>query len=134
MVKMSFDAEDSALIAVVAFAAAVMAGLGSFSAFGVALSDTTKMVGASFSIAYLLTAGAFLLTILTNEASISTLTSRASNELPDSYYYALGGSVLLLIAWPFFSGIQSFIQSEDLWGVVFIFASVSAQVAIGYMK
>jgi hypothetical protein len=134
MVMMSFDAEDSALIAVVAFAAAVMAGLGSFSAFGVALSDTTSFAGASFSMAYLLTAGAFAATIYTNEASISSLRNRASNELPDTYYYALGGSALLLVAWPFVGGVQSFIQSQDLWGVLFIFASVAAQVAIGYMK
>ena len=131
---MSFDSEDSALIAIVAFAAAVMAGLGTFSAFGVSLSDTFSMAGGTFSLAYAATAGAFIVTVITNDMDVSNLNNRAQNELDDAYYYALAGSALLLFTWPFVDGVSSFIQSQDLWGVLFIMGSVAAQIAIGYMK
>jgi hypothetical protein len=131
---MSFDAEDSALIAVVAFAAAAMAGLGTFSTFGVSLSDTFAFAGGSFSIAYAVTAGAFVVTVVTNDMDVGNLNNRAQSELDEPYYYALAGSAILLVAWPFVGGVSSFVQSQDLWGVLFIVGSVAAQISIGYMK
>lgn len=136
MATMQFDEEDTALIAVVAFSAAVMAKLGSFSAFGVSLSDTASLAGGTFSIAYLATVGSFVVTVITNDMEIDprALSEDARRQLDDTYYYLLMGSFLLLAAWPFVDGVQSFITSADLWGVLFISGSVGAQIAIGYLK
>lgn len=137
MADMSFDEEDTALISLVALSSAVMAGLATFSAFQVSLSDTTTVGGATFSIAYLATLAAFGFTILTNEgmsADPRDLAQDARAELDDSYYYLVMGSFLALAAWPFVDGLSGFVQSQDLWGVLFIAASTGSQVAIGYMK
>lgn len=131
---MNFDPEDSALIAVVAFAAAVMAGLGTFSAFSVSLSDTVQMLGGTFSLAYLVTVGAFGVTVVTNGMDVSDLKRRAEKDLDSTYYYLLIGSLAVMVAWPFVDGVSSFVQSQDLWGVLFIAGSVAAQVAIGWLK
>ena len=134
MATMSFDPEDTALIAVVAFAAAVMAGLGSFSVFNVSLSDTFTLAGGTFSYAYAATAGAFVWTVATNDMDISGLREDARSELDDYYYWALMAGIVILVSWPFVDGVSSFVTSQDLWGVLFIAVSTGAQVAIGYMK
>jgi hypothetical protein len=134
MANMNFDAEDTALIAVVAFSAAVMAGLGSFTAFQVSLSDTFSIGGTTFSLAYAITLGAFALTVVTNDMDIGNIQGRAKRELDDAYYWMLMISAATLLLWPFVSGIESFVTSQDLWGVLFVAASVGAQVAIGYMR
>lgn len=133
---MQFDESDTALIAIVALASAAMAGLATFSAFGVSLSDTTSFLGGSFSLAYLGTLGAFGVTVATNDMGLAPgeFKDNAREQLDDTYFYVLMGSVLLLVTWPFVSAIPSFIQSQDLWGVLFIAGSTGAQVAIGYMK
>jgi len=133
---MQFDKMDTALIAVVALASAAMAGLATFSAFGVSLADTTSFLGGSFSIAYLGTLGAFGVTVATNDMALAPgdFAEDARNELDDTYFYLLMASIVLLVTWPFISAIPEFVQSEDLWGVLFIAGSTGAQVAIGYMK
>jgi hypothetical protein len=137
MAEMSFDEEDTALIALVALSSAVMAGLATFAAFGVSLSDTATMGGATFSIAYLATVAAFIWTVLTNEGmsmDVGQLREDARAELDDTYYYLLMGSFVGLAAWPFIPELSSFVQSQDLWGVLFVAGSTGAQVAIGYIK
>ena len=137
MAEMEFDEEDTALISLVALSSAVMAGLATFSAFGVSLSDTTTLAGGTFSIAYLATFGAFVMTVLTNEGTSldpRELQEDARAELNDTYYYLLMLALVALAAWPFVSGIQTFVQSQDLWGVLFIAGSTGSQVAIGYLK
>jgi len=137
MAQMSFDAEDTALVSIVALASAAMAGLATFSAFGVSLSDTMSLAGGTFSVAYIATLAAFGFTVVTNDGmslDVSEMQSKAQRNLDDTYYYVLVASVGLLIAWPFVSGIESFVQSQDLWGVLFIAASTGSQLAIGYMK
>jgi hypothetical protein len=133
---MNFDAEDTAVTAVVAFAAAVMAGLGTFAAFGVSLSDTFVVASGTFSLAYLGQVGSFGWTLWTNEHGIDPgeLREQARSELTDTYYYLLMGSGGVLLAWPFVPEVSSFVQSQDLWGVVFILGSVGSQIALGYMR
>jgi hypothetical protein len=134
---MQFDAEDTILIGLVAFASAVMAGVGSFSAFGVSLADTTTIAGGTFSLAYLGTAAAFVATVVTNDGMSldpRELSETAEAELSQLYYYLLMASLVLLVLWPFVTEIPTFVQSTDLWGVLFIAGSVGAQVAMGYLK
>ena len=136
MSTMEFDSSDTALISIVALSSAVMAGLATFGAFNVSLSDTAALGGSTFSIAYLLTLGAFLATVVTNDMPLNPqdLVDQAERDLSDEYYYLLIGSLGLLVAWPFFPSIESFITSEDLWGVLFIAGSTGSQIAIGWMK
>lgn len=136
MATMEFDSSDTALISIVALSSAVMAGLATFGAFNVSLSDTAALGGSTFSIAYLVTLGAFLATVVTNDMPLNPqdLVDQAERDLSDTYYYLLVGSLGLLVAWPFFPSIESFIQSQDLWGVLFIAGSTGSQIAIGWMK
>jgi hypothetical protein len=137
MAEMSFDPEDTGIIALVVLASGVMAGRASFEAFNVALSDVTTVGGATFSIAYIVTLGAFAWTVLTNEGmstDLSQLRKDARKELDDTYYYLLVASFGTLILWPFVPEIGNIVQSQDLWGVLFIAGSTGAQVALGYMK
>jgi len=133
---MNFDASDTALISIVALASAAMAGLATFSAFGVSLADSMTIAGSTFTVAYVATVASFLATIVTNDMPLNPqdLQEKAQGNLDDTYYYLLMGSLGLLVAWPFVSGIESFVQSQDLWGVLFIAASTGAQVAIGWLK
>jgi hypothetical protein len=133
---MNFDASDTALISVVALASAAMAGLATFSAFGVSLSDSMTLAGSTFSVAYVATVASFVVTIVTNDMPLNPqdLQNKAQRGLDDTYYYLLMGSIALLVAWPFVSGIESFVTSQDLWGVLFIAGSTGAQVAIGWLK
>lgn len=134
---MSFDAEDTALISLVAISSAVMAGLATFGAFDVTLSDNLQIAGGSFSVAYISTLVVFGITAVTNESGSldpRELSQNAREELNDTYYAVLMGSLLLLAAWPFIDAIPEFVQSQDLWGVLFIAASTGSQIAIGYMK
>lgn len=131
---MSFDPEDTALILAVAFGSAVMAGAGNFELFGVAMNDTTSFGGATMSVAYVLTAGSLIATVLTNDMSFSDVRNRAQNQLDDEYYFALMGSFGLLVAWPLVPELQSWIQSADLWKLAFVLAQTGGQIAIGYIK
>jgi hypothetical protein len=133
---MNFDSSDTALISIVALSSAVMAGLATFGAFDVSLSDSATLAGSTFSIAYLMTLGSFLVTVLTNDMPLNPqdLVDQAGSDLSDEYYYLLVISLGLLVAWPFFPGIEDFIRSEDLWGVLFIAASTGSQIAIGWLK
>jgi hypothetical protein len=124
------------MVVLTALGAAVMAGLGTFGAFDVTLSDTFTVAGGTFSLAYLLQIGAFGWTVVTNDHDLdpSAFADQARSELTDYYYYTLIAAIIVLVLWPFVSDISSFIQSKDLWGVVFIIGSVAAQMAIGWMR
>lgn len=135
--QMHFDPEDTALIAVVALASAAMAGLATFGAFNVSLSDTFSAGGHSVSLAYAATVAAFGVTLWTNDHDVTDLSGmreKARGQLNDTYYYLLLGSIAVMVAWPFFPEVANFVQSQDLWGVLFIAGSVGAQVAIGYLR
>jgi len=136
MAMMKYDAEDTVLIGLVALSAAVMAQLATFSAFGMSLSDTISLGGATLSYAYIGTVGAFLVTVYTNDMELDPreFSNNAQKELDDYYYYLLMGSLILLVAWPFFGQISTFVTSADVWGIAFVAASVGAQIAIGYMR
>jgi len=136
MATMQFDAEDTVLIGLVALASAVMAGLATFSAFTVSLSDTVTVGGATLSYAYLGTLLAFGVTVWTNEMELDPreFQESARKELDNTYYYLLMASLVVLIAWPFVSELSTFVTSADVWGLAFVALSVSSQIAIGYMK
>lgn len=133
---MNFDAEDTALLGLVAVAASVMAGVGTFELFGYSLSDTYAMLGGDFTLAYIATVGAFGFTVWTNEMDLdpSTLRENARDELDDTYYYTLLAGVAVLALWPFIPEISNWVTSSDITAVVFIAGSVGTQLAIGYLR
>jgi len=73
---------------------------------------------------------------MTNDHDLdpAALKDQARRDLNDQYYYLLLGNVVVLAAWPFIPDVSSFVQSQDLWGVLFIFGSVGGQLALGYMR
>jgi|GEM_PF-1899849 len=136
MAEMQFDASDTALIGLIAFSAAAMAGRGTFQAFDVAMSDQATIAGATVSVAYLGTALGYVITVFTNDIAIdpTTLRDQAKEELSQGYYLLLVASFGFLVAWPFVPEVQNFIQSEDLWGVLYIMVAVGGQIALGYLR
>jgi hypothetical protein len=135
MAEMQFDREDTALIGAVVVASAVMAGAGSFELFNVALSDQAQIAGATVSVAYVITAGSLVFTVVTNEfGGIRDVQEQAKENLDQTYYPMLLATFGLLFAWPFVPEIQTFVQSQDLWKVGFISIQTGGQIGIGYIK
>jgi hypothetical protein len=136
----SFDAEDTLVWAINLFAAAVLVGAGSFELFGVALSDQTTIADVTMSVAYLLSLGAALWVVLTNEGlSLSAdglddvrQQIRSRNDMADWYYYVVAGHLALFLAWPFFPEIESFFSSQDLYQFVWIAGTTLSLGIIGY--
>ncbi len=132
-----FDAEDIGMLILGLFSALVLVGIGSVEAFGVSMSDSFSFAGYSASIAWVLSVGTFLGTIITNDHT-ELLSTDGYDELMssgmDSYYvYAVIGTAALLVAWVFVPEVAEFVKSEDLWGVGYIALVGTAQVAIGWV-
>jgi len=137
MAQASFDWEDIGLLVFGLFSAAVMVGIASVEAFGVSMSDTFSFAGYSASIAWVLAMGSFVGTILTNDHTdlLSTDGHRQllDSDMADWYGYAVLGVAALFVAWVFIPEIAEFIQSEDLWGVLYVGLVATAQTALGWV-
>ena len=133
----SFDWEDIGMLVLGLFSAAVLVGIASVSAFGVALSDTFSIGGYSASLAWVISIGTFVGTVLTNEhtelLSSDGYSALKNSEMDDTYVYAVLGTAALLVAWVFIPQVSEFVTSEDLWGVLYIGLVGTSQVAIGWV-
>jgi len=137
MSESSFDAEDQALLVFGLFSAAVMVGIAQVAAFGVSMSDTFSVAGYSASIAWVLAVGSFVGTIVTNDHT-DLMSTDAHQQLLDSdmdnwYGYAVLGVAGLFVAWVFIPELAEFIQSQDLWGVLYVGLVATAQTALGWV-
>lgn len=131
--KKDFDYIDGVLMGAVFLGASVMAGIGSFNLFNIAFTDVAFQIGEGVTIAALLVMGGIVGTILTNDnTDLGSITDDVQN-LEQQYYFAVVGTVALLVAWVFVPEVSSFVQSSDLWGVLYVVGSLVAQVAIGWM-
>jgi hypothetical protein len=133
---MEFDAEDVGLLVLGVFSSAVMVGLATVQAFDVSLSDSFTLAGFDLTLAYLISAGTFVGTILTNdnaEVSLDLWDDIQSSNMDAYYIYAIAGTALLLVGWAIIPDVGEFFQSADLWGVVYIGIVTTGQLAIGYM-
>jgi hypothetical protein len=129
----NFDYIDGLLLGAVFLGSSVMAGIGSFDLFNVAFTDVAFDIGEGVTVAAAIVLAAYIGTILTND---NTELSSAIDDVQDleGYYYAsVIVSLGLVVAWVFIPDVSSFIQSSDLWGVLFITGSVITQVALGWM-
>jgi hypothetical protein len=128
-----FDYIDGLLVGAVFLGSSVMAGIGSFDLFNVAFTDTAFQIGEGVSVAAAIVLAGYLATILTNDnTELGSFTDDVQN-LEQTYYVAVVGSLALVVAWIFIPDVSSFVQSSDLWGVLFVTGSVVAQIAIGWM-
>ena len=132
-----FDAEDIGGLILGLFSAAVLVGIATVEAFGVSLADTFTVAGYSASIAWVISVGTFLGTIITNDHT-ELLSTDGYDELMssgmDSYYvYAVIGTAALLVTWVFIPQVADFVRSEDLWGVGYVALVGTAQIAIGWV-
>lgn len=132
-----FDAEDIGMLILGLFSAAVLVGIASVEAFGVSMSDTFTFAGYTASIAWVVSVGTFLGTIVTNDNSelLSTdgYDELMSSDMDSTYVYAILGTAALLVAWVFIPQVESFVTSADLWGVGYIALVGTAQIAIGWV-
>jgi hypothetical protein len=131
--KAEFDYIDGVLLGAVFLGASVMAGIGSFNLFDIAFTDVAFQIGEGVTIAALLVIGGMVGTVLTNDNTDLGSVTDDVQDLDQQYYIAVVGSVALLVGWIFIPDVSSFVQSSDLWGVVYVVGSMVAQVAIGWM-
>lgn len=131
--KAEFDYIDGVLLGAVFLGASVMAGIGSFNLFDIAFTDVAFNIGEGVTIAALLVIGGMVGTVLTNDNTDLGSVTDDVQDLDQQYYVAVVGSVALLVGWIFIPDVSSFVQSSDLWGVVYVVGSMVAQVAIGWM-
>ena len=131
--RMEFDYIDGVLLGLVFLGASVMAGIGSWDLFNIAFTDQVADIGEGITLATVAVVGAYAGTILTNDnTDLGSLTEDVQ-DLEQSYYIAVVGSAALIVGWIFIPDVSSFVQSSDLWGVLYITASVVTQVALGWM-
>jgi hypothetical protein len=128
-----FDYIDGLLVGAVFLGSSVMAGIGSFDLFNVAFTDTAFQIGEGVSVAAAIVLAGYLATILTNDNTELGSFTDDVQDLEQTYYVAVVGSLALVVAWIFIPDVSSFVQSSDLWGVLFVTGSVVAQIAIGWM-
>lgn len=131
--KMEFDYIDGALLGAVFLGSSVMAGIGSFSLFDIAFTDVAFQVGEGVTIAALLVIAGFLGTVLTNDnTDLGSLTTDIKG-LEQQYYVAVLATGALLVGWIFVADVSTFVQSSDLWGMLYVVGTVVTQVALGWM-
>ncbi len=132
-----FDAEDIGMLVLGLFSAAVLVGIASVEAFGVSLSDTFSFMGYSASIAWVVSVGVLVGTVVTNDhtelLSTNGYEELMNSSMDDTYAYAVLGTAALLVAWVFVPEVADFVKSEDLWGVGYIGLVATGQIAIGWV-
>ena len=128
-----FDYIDGVLLGLVFLGASVMAGIGQFDLFDIAFTDQVLDIGEGVTLATVAVLGGYAGTVITNDnTSLGELTDDVQN-LEQSYYVAVLGSAALLVGWVFIPDVSSFVTSSDLWGVLYVTASVVTQIALGWM-
>lgn len=129
-----FDPLDAGLTIVTLMTGFIIVGIATFDLFNVDFAATlTSLGGYTLSTAWVLGAGAVVVTLVTNDnAELSTL--REDVEDLDQYYmFAVVGTLGLLVAWPIFPQVPEFFQSEDLWGVVYVGVITTGQFVMGWI-
>lgn len=134
MGKMSFDPADAALTVALLVSGFIMVGMASFSIYGIDFGATVFSVGGfDISTAYLMSVGAFVGTIATNDnAQLDSLADDVK-QLDDYYMYAIAASVVLLGAWLVLPQVANFFQSADTWGLLYVAVTTTGQFALGWI-
>ena len=135
MSKMQFDPADAAMTVALMVSGFIMTGVATFNLFDINFSDVVWSSGnIEVTTAYVVSAGAFVGIVATNDnTSIQTLKDDAQ-ELDDYYYGAIVGTVALMVGWLLMPDtVASFFQSGDLWALVYVGVTTTAAVAVGWM-
>lgn len=134
MSKMDFDPVDAGLFVLGLMATLAMVGISSHTLFDVTFSDMVfPNIGEGVSLATAITGAVMIGTVVTNDnAELDSLASDVQDL--DQYYYAAvviaaGG----LVGWVFVPEVQNFFTSSDLWGIVYVGITMTAQMALGWM-
>ena len=134
MSKTEFDPLDIGLLVVGIMSAFIMVGIASFDLFGVNFSaDLTTIAGYGFSTAYVLSALSIVGVIATNEnTSLGDL--RGDVEKLDTYYMAAVAITLAsLVLWVVSPSFVDFVQSQDLWGVLYVMIVTTGTLVMGWI-
>lgn len=119
------------------FAAAAMVEIATVSAFGVGMGDTFTLAGKTASLAWILSVGTFVGTVITNDhtelATTDAYDELMSSSMDSTYAYAVVAAAAVLVGWVLFPQVADFFQSQDLWGVLYIAGISTAQIALGWM-
>jgi hypothetical protein len=134
MAKTQFDPVDAVLVVASAIGLTSMAGIASWQLFDVTLGDTVfVLLGNDVTLATAVVAGSMLGTVITNDnAELSNLNNQIA-QLDDYYMYAAVGGIGTVAAWVLFPGLESFVQSSDLWGVGYVALGVTSQFTLGWI-
>jgi hypothetical protein len=86
------------------------------------------------SLAYAISALALVGTVVTNDNTELSSLKTDAEQLDQYYYFAIIGTAALMVGWVLLpSTVASFFQSSDLWGLVYVGVTTTAQFAIGWM-
>jgi hypothetical protein len=134
MAKMDFDPVDAAFTITLAATGFMMVGIASFNVFDVSFGETAfTLMGQDLSLAYCLSAGALIGTVVTNDnAQLSSLGDQV-DDLDQYYYFSVLATGGLLVGWLFIPAIPEFFQSQDLWGITYVAVTTTGQFALGWM-
>lgn len=134
MGKTSFDPLDIGLLVVSLMSAFIMTNIATFDLFGVDFGASLfSVAGFGFSTAYVLSAGAVVGVIATND-NTSFAELRSDIEGLDRYYAgAVAVTLGSLVLWVVSPTFVDFVQSEDLWGLVYTMIITTGTLVLGWI-
>ena len=134
MAKTEFDSMDLGLLVLSMMMSFIMVGIGSFDLFGVDFGAVvTTVAGIELTTAYVLSAGAIVGVVATNDnTSFNDL--RDDVEKLDQYYaFSVVATFGFMAAWLVFPGFVDFVQSTDLWGLVYVMIVSAGTFVMGWI-
>lgn len=131
--KMEFDYIDGLLAGAAFLGSSVMARIATFDLFGVNFTEVAFQVGEGVTVAAAIVIVAMFGTVLTNDNTDLSSVVDDVQDLEQKYYVTILASAALVVGWVFVPDVSTFVQSSDLWGVLYVTGTVVAQVALGWM-
>lgn len=135
MAKLEFDTLDIGLLVLGNMMGWIMVGIGSFDLFGVNFGQTvTTIAGFDLSTAYVLSALSIIGVLLTNDnAEISDLGTDDIKNLDGYYAFTIVGTLGFMVLWLASGSFVDFVQSEDLWGVIYVMIVTAGTFVMGWI-
>ena len=135
MAKLEFDTLDIGLLVLGNMMGWIMVGIGSFDLFGVNFGQTvTTIAGFDLSTAYVLSALSIVGVLLTNDnTEIGDLGTDSIKNLDGYYAFTVVGTLGFMMLWLVSGSFVDFVQSEDLWGVVYVLIVTAGTFVMGWI-
>ncbi len=134
--KLSFNPLDVMLLLVTVLSTLVMGGLAIVQVYGFSFSEpfvTVSSLPNDPSTAWLISVSALIATVATNDRVSMSGIHAELQTLDRYYYYTVLLSVALTVGWLFVPGLESFVESQDTFGILYTVVVTTSQLVVGYM-